>query len=355
MTRILFVGDLARHSRTWQRFTTLQEMGHDVEGLSTRPVDHEAASDVRSSWAERIGHRLGRPRDSQGVNATLETRAATGGWDVVWVEKALCLRPETLRKVRDGHPQGRFAFFSEDDMFARHNQSAYFRQCLPLYDVVFTTKSHNADPQELPALGARRVQYLRKSYDPRFHRPVDVSASQRRELGAKVGFVGTFEEPRARQLEFLAKHGVEVRVFGNGWLSWIGRHPRLCIEGRAVVGEDYIRCLSATDINLGFLRKRNRDQHTDRSVEIPACGAFLLAERSAEHQEMFVEGTEAEFFSSPQELLEKVRFYLASPERRQQLAVAGRRRCEQSHRTHEAALREMWRHVERESCVSVFQ
>jgi hypothetical protein len=154
-----------------------------------------------------------------------------------------------------------------------------------------------------------------------------VSAAERERVGGGVGFVGSWEAARAESMLHLARAGIDVRVWGNRWERQQARHPKLRIEGRALYGDDYGRAINAFDINLCFLRKLNRDLQTQRSVEIPACGVFMLAERTDEHCGLFEEGREAEFFGSDDELLVKVQHYLAHPDQRRAIANAGRERC----------------------------
>ncbi|MEM7306328.1 MAG: glycosyltransferase [Planctomycetota bacterium] len=328
MTRILFIGDLRPHSRSAQRLSALRGAGHEVRAISTVQIDLPPPDGRPARLSDRVRHRLGVPSDRLKASHQLVRAVSLDPrYDLLWVEKALCLRPWALRRARVSEPDLRVVFFSEDDMLPRANGSLWFRRALPLYDVVLTTKSFNARPEELPSLGARRVEALHKSFDPDVYRPLEVTDEDRERLGARVGFIGTYERERAASLLTLARAGIEVRVFGNGWERLDERHPGLRVERRPVYGDDYVRAVCATDVNLGFLRRANRDQHTDRSVEIPACGGFLLAERSDEHSALFKEGREAEFFASDGELVEKVRRYLDEPERRANVAAAGRARC----------------------------
>ena len=93
-----------------------------------------------------------------------------------------------------------------------------------------------------------------------------------------------------------------------------------------VEGDNYTKALCGAKICLAFLSKLNRDTYTRRCFEIPACGRVMLAERTEDLQKMFKEDEEACFFSSNEELLEKVQWLLANPERREAIAKAGLRR-----------------------------
>ena len=102
---------------------------------------------------------------------------------------------------------------------------------------------------------------------------------------------------------------------------------RAAHQGGEVYADDYARALTGSKIGLGLLRKVCPDQHTTRTFEIPACGSLLLADRTDEHQELFEEGNEAEFFASDEELLDKVNFYRVNERTRERVTRAGYERC----------------------------
>jgi len=323
--KILFIGDLNEYGRSFQRYRNLKELGHEVAGLSHTPVSAEAGSDKKGGFLSRVAWRLRFPLDTTGVNNNIKEVVTKNDFDIIWVEKGNTIRPKTLKFLRNLKPLPKIISCSEDDMYASHNHSFYYKRGLKYYDVVFTTKTYNLE--ELKRFGARRTELFLDSYDEKTHHPVSLTADEMKIFGSDVCFVGTFEKERVESMLFLAKNGVAVTVWGNGWGGWAGKDPNLDIKNKPVYNQDYAKAICGAKINLCFLRKINRDEVTSRSVEIPACGGFMLAERTNRHLEFFEKGKEAEFFGSDEELLEKTKKYLANETERKKIAEAGREKC----------------------------
>lgn len=315
---ILYVG--AAGGTCEHRAAALGELGHRVERIVSQPP----SSGLRRTIFAVL-NRLGRPPDMVGANAALLQAASRGSHDLLWIDKGRSIRASTLAAVRRVSPRTRIVAYSPDDMLNPSNQSVQYLRGVPLYDLHVTTKSYNVS--ELRALGARDVLFVDNAFDPQTHRPLELAEAERRRFAADVGFVGQFEPERAEWMSRLAAGGIGVTVWGGDWDKLRNPPQALDLRGEYLDGLEYAKAINATRINLGFLRKVNRDLQTTRSIEIPACRAFLLAERTDEHLRLFREGREAAFFSSFEELSTKCRYYLAHDDERRAIAARAYERC----------------------------
>ena len=334
--RVIVIGAMIPGSRTVQRIRAARELGHRVSVISTVP-DGRRYED-QPSLATRIRYRLRLPDDPVRANERL-LDAARRGCDLIWMENAPMIRRKTLERLKSIPSPPRIAWYAEDDMMSRRHGSWFLDRSLHLFDLWVTTKSFNALSDEMPARGVRRVLFVNNSFDPLIHRPGEITPPDEERFGNGVSFIGTYERPRAESLLLLARSGISVRIWGNGWEHLRGSHRLLRIENRPVYDDDYTKVIRASGINLAFLRKANRDLQTTRSMEIPACGGFMLHERNAEITSLFRENEEAAYFSDDEELVANCRRWLTADRDRRRIAAAGHRKAVSGGYTHHDLLR----------------
>ena len=322
---------------TWQRVRAFKDLGVEVHRVFYSLMSERPKLLLRIYRALR--RRVGFPVEQCDENRELIRTVSRVNPDLVFIEKGLSIRPQTLIRLRNNYPKLVIFCYSLDDMMNPANQSRYYIKCIPIYDAHFTTKFYNVS--ELMDLGAKRVERTRNAYSPHVHRPVGVSVEDIKEFGADVSFVGDYEEARGAILNELARAGIKVRVWGSNWQKFRNPHPGLRLEMRPAFGEDYGKVVCSSKILLGFLNKANRDVETTRTVEIPAFGAFLLAERTEAQQRLFAEGTHAEYFGDTVELIEKITYYLAEDAAREKIAAAGLKHCRNSGYSYEVEMQKI--------------
>lgn len=333
---ILSIGGIDSNSGTsLHRHLALKKITNRIDGVNTT---------FRASLWFRIIYHLflfGIPLrlpDLIEVNKRILEKVKNNDYDIIWIDKGIIVFPETLKEIKTQSPETKIISYSPDNMALRHNQSQQYLECIPLYDYIITNKSYII--KNMKRLGAKKITFVNNSYSEDFHRPYELSEEERKELGGDVGFIGAWEEERCKCILYLVDHGVKVKVFGDAkWNKYANYSPNLTIMGRLLMNEDYCKSLRAFRISLCFLRKMNFDKQTTRSVEIPACGGFMMAERTDEHLSLFEEDKEAVYFSSNKELLEKCVYYLENEEARSKIAVAGRKRAVASGYSNESMVR----------------
>ncbi len=240
--------------------------------------------------------------------------------DLVWVDKGVFLRPATVRHLRD--TAEKLVHFTPDTAF-HENRSRYFDRTAALYDLLVTTKSFEA---EAYARLSSKVHVTTQGFDADVHFPRAENRERRRE----TVFVGLAEADRERCLATLLEHDVPVRLAGFGWGRFLrrwGDNPLLSFEGDQIFGSEYADLLSRSWIGLGLLSRRFPELHTTRTFEIPACGAVLATEATADTRRFFG-NHEALFHDGYDDLARKLRSMLEddSLESLKATSEAGRRR-----------------------------
>jgi spore maturation protein CgeB len=302
----------------------MQSLGYEV-------VPFDMGRQLRSGarLAQDFGWRFSAGPALRRLNADLISAADTldQSIDVVWIDKGQWIYPQTLQRLRE-KTRAVLAHYTPDPAVTfQRLKSRLFLPSIPLYDVIFTTKPFEVETYRRE--GAKDVRLVHQSYDDSRLVPQTLSEADRRRFGSEVCFIGQYTSHYARLLRAAARSGMQMRVWGPQWRSRLWRNPwaRNAFAGDGVWGADYGRALSAADIALCLLSKRYPETTTTRTFEIPACGTFMLAERTDAHQELYEEGREAEFFGTEDELIDKLRFYRTNEVARRRIAAAGHARC----------------------------
>jgi len=249
------------------------------------------------------------------ANIRLQQEVASQTPDLVWVDKGSWIYPSVLRNL---HNHTKFlVHYNTDDVYG-NSRFWLHRLGIKAYDLYLTTNRFNVREIE-QRYGVRSVR-VGMGYDHHVHTAGRLQKSPNQ---YSVVFIGHWEPHTEKYIGTLLRAGVSARVWGAGWQK--AADPVL----RSVTPlpeTDYRATIAAADIALCFLSRWNRNESTGRSFEIPAIGSFLLAERTPEHEYLFGDGSHAALFSSEDELIEKTRYYLANPEKRQAIAQSGHQR-----------------------------
>ena len=286
---------------------------------------------------QSAAYRLKTGRAVQSINEAVVRQLDRSSFDLAWVDKAIFLRPATVRRLRQA--SGCLIHFTPDTAF-QAGRSRHFEKTLGLYDLLVTTKSF--DVTEYMRLAGRDTVHLTtQGFDASVHRPRNDSGDRKKE----VVFVGLAEPDRERCIETLLKNLITVNLAGVGWDGFVrrcGDDPHLIFKGEAVFADDYANLLSRSWIGLGLVSKRFPEQHTTRTFEIPACGAVLATEANSETVKFFAPD-EALFFRDHDDLAKRVSELFEAGRENELAALAerGRTRVIRDRRDYESILEQI--------------
>lgn len=229
------------------------------------------------------------------------------------------LTPAFLLRIKQKYNVKLFLYDTDScNLYSKRREFVFFIEVeLPIYDEIFSFS-------KITTRFFKDTRKLNASFLPFGAKPLGLPAHADQDID--VLFIGSGDLRRIFILETIRSH---VTVYGNRWSR---NYPLMSDElkarviDRSVWGVQLHQLLFSSKIVLNITRSHFYGAETGinlRIFEALAAGAFLLTDYCDELTELFVVGEEIEVFRSSDELVKKVEYYLANPEKRLEIARRG--------------------------------
>lgn len=214
------------------------------------------------------------------------------------------------------------------------------KRSAPEYDYIFCNDFYHQI--QWMELGARAALALPISAcNPHIHRKYDLDHEEQRAFTCDVCFVGAIGPvhlypERIKLLEALTVFDLKIWTKDK---HIILDHPRLAKHYCGVAyGEKMAKVIGAAAIAINSHGITMQWGGNMRTFEIPATGALQLIDRYDPH--WFKEGEEIVSYNGPDDLVDKIKYYLDHDEQREKIAGAGQMRAYRDH-TYDRRMRRM--------------
>jgi spore maturation protein CgeB len=314
MKKVLIIGKTLELGRTEEVYGRgFSSLGCEVKHFTWKEAEPSLFS---RSLLHRVSWRLAWQLLARSANQKLVEVAKQFQPDLTFVVSSDLVQPTTIQALQQ---QGLvFVFFTDNPLDKHHTHSnPWVRQGLPLWDSVFIWSQGLA--RELIKKGVKNVVYHPFCSDIEYHVP-----KRKTNPNYDVAFIGNWDDSRKREQYLKAISHSRLGIWGSDY--WITHCRETSVksffQGMCTYTE-IPDVLGAAQIGLNILRPQNELGHNIRTFEIPATGTLMLSERSQELLTLFEEDREAVYFSSPDELREKVEYLLQNYSLIQSIADAG--------------------------------
>jgi hypothetical protein len=211
-----------------------------------------------------------------------------------------------------------------------------------LVDYLFITNKKQI--AELKSCGVKNPVFCMQGCDRDEHRIV---STKNRKWASQVAFVGRpVTEYRISLLQRIEQH-YDLNAWGSDWQEYGLKCPK-----KNIYPKEFAKICYASAIILGCDRSLQMDYNTSNRTWITlGCGGFLLTNYQVGLDTIFVKGEHLEWYTSPEECLDLIEYYLRNSDQRKKIAQSGYQFAH-SHRTYDVVMDEIISYIENDSDAS---
>lgn len=309
--KILLVGVLdISWSTNCSMQRALESLGHTVSGFNYRTVTREhaagavqrrvgdkALSFLRSAYMPFAIDWYYRRSGRREMNEALLAKVREEKFDLIILSKTDTVNFRLIPFLNQYAPTWYF-FMDPLSQALRINAPLYARFS------TWASATFSDVAAHFVAAGADAV-WLMQGVDPEVFKAAPIEKTH------DVTFVGTRTQKRHKFIAALRDAGIGVQCVGEGW-----GHPPLYEAQLVKVYQESRIVLNFCQVGQGF---------SIRVFQVMGSGAFLLSEYCPDLKAIFQRGEHLDWFSNKEELIERVKYYLARPDESAKIAAAGNR------------------------------
>ena len=269
------------------------------------------------------------------------------GWDVWQQDKHVHHKLEPIREVIRRH--GIFhLYFAEEDWL--HFERWSKRYCSIMRPSFVLTRSP-LTIRHYEELGIK-ASYLDVGCNPSFHTPGPVEEAYRCDVALVANGNFTIGELRYKSihdlvLPLLDQSKYSVKIWGKHWgnIDWCYPGKKVSpamLQGKLPFPETPSVYRSAK-INISI--QTSHDQLSNRTMDIMACGGFLLTSNTKAVREKLRPGVNCATSSSPEETIRLIEHYLQHDEERRRIAHEGYKLATEQF-AYQVTLSKIWPEIE---------
>ncbi len=259
--------------------------------------------------ANKILYRTGFSSILKKINVALKIKVAEFLPDIVFVFKGMEIYPATLRWIKNREIN--IVNYNPDNPFifsGRGSGNKNVTQSIHLFDLHLTYNSEVKRKMEVDYKIPTKI--LPFGFDME---EVLFEKSKQQPEVIKVCFMGDPDKFRAGFLEQLARQGISLDVYGNGWRKFL-QHKNITILAPAY-GDEFWLTLRKYRVQLNLMRPHNPDTHNMRTFEVGGVGGIQLAPSTEDHKNYFTPEKEIFLYDGLEECLLQIKKILSLPKK----------------------------------------